>query len=62
MVTDNVQLLIAIENIFNSTQTEENLNLNSDQIEMLLMSDNDINQGNLLSEDDLKNEDSKWMD
>jgi len=42
MVTDNEQLLNAIENIFNSTQKEDKLNLDSYQIEMLLMSENDI--------------------
>ena len=62
MVTDNEQLLNAIENIFNSTQKEDNLNLDSDQIEMLLMSENDIELGNLISEADLKKADSKWME
>lgn len=62
MVTDNEQLLNAIENIFNSTQNEDKLNLDSDQIEMLLMSENDIKLGNLLSDADLKKADSKWMD
>ena len=42
MVADNEQLLNAIENIFNSTQKEDKLNLNSEQIEMLWMSENDI--------------------
>ncbi len=62
MVTDNEQLLNAIENIFNSTQHENKLNLDSDQIEMLLMSENDIKLGNLVSDADLKKADSKWMD
>ena len=42
MVSDKEQLLNAIENIFNSTQKEDKLNLDSYQIEMLLMSENDI--------------------
>ena len=62
MASENEQVLNAIENIFNSTQKENILNLDSDQIEMLFMSDNDISQGNLVSEADLKNADSKWMD
>jgi hypothetical protein len=62
MVTDNEELLNAIENIFNSTQKEDKLNLDSDQIEMLLMSENDIKLGNLISDADLKKADSKWMD
>lgn len=62
MVADNEQLLNAIENIFNSTQKEDKLNLDSEQIEMLLMSENDIKLGNLVSDTDLKKADSKWMD
>ncbi len=62
MVADNEQLLNAIENIFNSTQKEDKLNLDSEQIEMLLMSENDIKLGNLVSDRDLKKADSKWMD
>jgi len=62
MVTDNEQLLNAIENIFNSTQKEDKLNLDSDQIEMLLMSENDIKLGNIVTDTDLQKTDSKWMD
>jgi len=61
MVTDNEQLLNAIDNIFNSTQKENILNLDSSQIEMLIMSENDINHGNLVSEADINKADSKWM-
>jgi hypothetical protein len=61
MVTNNEQLLSAIENIFNSTQTDDKLILDSHQIEMLMMSENDIQQEDLISESDLKDEDSKWM-
>ncbi len=59
MVSDNEELLNAIDNIFNSTQKEDVLNLDSEQIEMLLMSEEDIKQGNLVSDDDLKKADSK---
>jgi len=62
LVTKNEQLLNAIDSIFNATQTDEKLSLNSHQIEMLMMSENDIEQGNLISESDLKKADSKWMD
>lgn len=61
LVTKNEQLLNAIDSIFNSTQTDEKLSLNSHQIEMLMMSENDIEKGNLISESDLKKVDSKWM-
>lgn len=59
MVTQNEQLLSAIDNIFNFIQADEKLALNSHQIEMLMMSENDIKQGNLISEDDLKKSDSE---
>jgi hypothetical protein len=61
MATNNEQLLSAIENIFNSTQTDDKMSLDSYQIEMLMMSEKDIQQGDLISESDLKEEDSKWM-
>ena len=61
MLTNNKQLLNALDSIFNSTQAEDKLFLDSHQIEMLMLSENDIQQGELISEADLKNEDAKWM-
>ncbi len=61
MLTNNEQLLNAIDSLFNSTQAGDKLSFDSHQIEMLMMSENDIQQGELISETDLKNEDSKWM-
>ena len=61
LVTRNEELLSAIDKIFDSTQTEDNLELSSEQIEMLLMSEQDIEQGNLISEDDLNKSDSEWL-
>lgn len=54
MVSENEKLLEALESILNSTETEERLALNSYHIEMLLMSEKDIENGNLISEADLK--------
>ena len=62
MVSRNENLLTAIEGILNSTETDEQLKLNSHQIEMLLMSEKDIKNGNLISESDLRKADSEWMD
>ncbi|MBR9776824.1 hypothetical protein [Cyclobacterium marinum] len=59
MVSENEKLLEALESILNSTETEERLALNSYHIEMLLMSEKDIENGNLISEADLKKEDSE---
>ena len=62
MVAKNEELLAAIESILNSMETDERLTLNSHQIEMLLMSEKDIEKGNFISENDLRKEDSEWMD
>ena len=61
LVTQNEKLLTAIDNIFDSTDLNEKLKLNSEQIEMLFMSEYDIEKGNLISEADLKELDSEWM-
>ena len=49
LATSNEKLLEAIENIFVSTQKEEEVPLSSEQIEMLMMSEQDIKYGNLVS-------------
>jgi hypothetical protein len=56
LVTNDEQLLNAIDTIFNSTQSEseEILALSSHQIEMLMMSERDIEVGNIISEADLE--------
>ncbi|MFV0346155.1 MAG: hypothetical protein ACK5IQ_07910 [Bacteroidales bacterium] len=61
MLTDNEQLLSVIDGILNSTQTEDKLTLDAYQIEMLMMSERDIEEGRLISEEDLEKEDSEWM-
>jgi hypothetical protein len=48
MVSENEKLLEALEGILNSTETEERLALNFYHIEMLLMSEKDIENGNLI--------------
>lgn len=50
VVTWNEGSLAAIAKIFGSTRTEEELAPGPDQIELLMMSERDIEQGNLLSE------------
>jgi len=61
LIARDENLLNAIEIIFNSTQTNEKLTLTSHQIEMLMMSEKDIEQGNLVSESDMKKTDEEWM-
>ena len=53
LAASNEKLLEAIENIFVSTQKEEVVSLSSEQIEMLMMSEQDIKNGNLVSESEL---------
>lgn len=53
LAASNEKLLEAIENIFVSIQKEEVVSLSSEQIEMLLMSEQDIKNGNLVSESEL---------
>ncbi|MDP5232096.1 MAG: hypothetical protein NWQ38_17005 [Cellulophaga sp.] len=62
MVAKNEDLLAAIEAILNSAETDTELQLDSYQIEMLLLSEKDIENGNLISESELKKTDSEWMD
>lgn len=61
MLTDNEQPLSVIDGILNSIQTEDKLTLDAYQIEMLMMSERDIDEGRLISEEDLEKEDSEWM-
>lgn len=61
MVSENSQLLEAIEKILISTEAEERINLTSEQIEMLMMSEDDILNNRLISEEDLEKQDKEWL-
>ena len=61
LATRNEKLLQTINTIFESTQTDAILSLSSEQIEMLLMSEKDIENGNLISESELNDLDAKWL-
>lgn len=61
LATKNEKLLEAIDRIFASTQTEEIVSLSSEQIEMLSMSERDIEAGNYISESELNKRDSEWL-
>ena len=58
---ENKKLLFAIENMISSSETEQEITLDSFQIEMLLMSEEDIKEGRLISEADLEKKDAEWM-
>lgn len=61
LLTKNEKLLKAIANIFDSTEKEDSVQLSSEQIEMLLMSENDIKEGNVISEEELMKSDLEWL-
>ena len=61
LATKNEKLLVAISNIFESTQSDNIASLSSEQIEMLLMSEKDIENGDLISESDLNKSDTEWL-
>ncbi len=57
----NEQFLEAIEKIFVPTQDEKTIPLSTEQIEMLIMSDLDIEKGSLISESELDKLDKQWL-
>ncbi len=61
IVSQDGEVLHAIEILLKSTQKENPLHLTSQQIELLKMSEQDIEAGRIISEDDLSESDSKWM-
>lgn len=61
LATRNEQLLEAIKSIFDSTQSEEIISLSTEQIEMLAMSEKDIEGGQFISEAELDKRDAKWL-
>jgi hypothetical protein len=61
LLTKNEKLLQAINEIFHSTKSDEKIELNSYQLEMIQMGLNDIREGNIISESDLENQDAEWM-
>ena len=61
LATKNEKLLKAISNIFDSTQRKEIMSLTSEQIEMLVMSEKDIENENFVSESELDKADSEWL-
>ncbi len=58
--TDNLDLLIAIEGIFNSTLNSR-VKLSDSQKAMLNMSKNDIRNNSFVSEEEIEEYDKKWL-
>lgn len=62
-LTKNVNLLEAIDKIFNSTETskENKFQLSSDQKEMISLAEDDIKYNRIISDEDLRKMDEEWM-
>jgi hypothetical protein len=54
LVTQNRDLLEAVDKLLTFTNNDDIVTLSSQQIEMLMMSEQDIMDGNLITETDLK--------
>ena len=62
LATKNIELLNAIDSIFNATNVEEEVvSLHPAQIKMLEMSEKDIANGDLISEEELDKMDDEWL-
>jgi hypothetical protein len=63
LASKNQGLLEAIDNIFTSSKDadDEVLELTSEQIEMLMMSEEDIKYNRLTMQEDLDKSDKKWL-
>lgn len=63
IATSKLNLLEAIQNILTFTQdsTDEVYELNSEQIEMLMMSEEVIKYGRLITQEDLEKSDKEWL-
>ena len=61
LAVQDEKFLEAVERIFVTTQKEEIVKLYPEQREMLMMSDADIVDGNVVSESELDKLDSQWL-
>lgn len=61
LAVQNESFLEAIEKLFISTQKEEKVQLYPEQKELLMMSESDICEGNVVTEADLDKMDSEWL-
>jgi hypothetical protein len=61
LAVQDEKFLEAVEKIFVTTQKEEIVKLYPEQREMLMMSDADIAEGNVVSESELDKLDSQWL-
>lgn len=63
LATKNEELLKVLSSMLSaiSSKNNERVSFSSEQIEMLNLSEEDIKNGDFISEDDLDKSDSKWL-
>lgn len=61
LVTENEELLEAIETIISTSSEPEIYNLDTYQIELLKQSESEIKSGDIISEKELFDRDREWM-
>lgn len=61
IASKNEKLLKAINNIFDSTEGNNIMSLSPQQIEVLMMSEHDIENNMLVSAEELEKSDSEWL-
>jgi phosphopantetheine adenylyltransferase len=61
LASSNEKLLSAIETIFISSNDKEFVNLSSTQIEMIKMSELDIKNGDVISQEELDKSNFEWL-
>ncbi len=61
MATNNINLLLAIDEILELIDLKEQIVLSSKQIDMLMMSEAEIGRGEILSQVDLDKLDEEWL-
>ena len=60
--TENIILLEAINKIFSSTETEDKkYKLSENQKKLLMLAEDDIKYGRLVSDEELRKMDEEWM-
>ena len=57
----NQDFLVALEKLIDSSSTANKVELTEEQKLMLLMSEDDIKAGRLISQDELDNNDLSWL-
>lgn len=58
---NNIDFLEALEKLITSTSNENDVELTAEQKELLEMSENDIKNGNLISQDEMIKRNLEWL-